>query len=75
MNQLCYETLLHVVLKVNAGIRDLLRGLDVLKAINNGCEGTIISCKLGMDFCHNSFGFGSSRRLPWAPLWTTKMLM
>jgi len=43
-----------------AGIGNLLRGLDVLKAIDNCREGTIISRKLSMEFCGKPFGLWSS---------------
>jgi len=41
------------VLKGKAGIGNLLRGLDVLKAIDNCHEGTIILRKLSMDYAAN----------------------
>jgi hypothetical protein len=46
-----YSYLIHCALKGKAGIGNLLRGLDVLKAIDNCREGTIILRKLSMDFC------------------------
>ena len=56
----CYAPLLHGALKVNAGIGNLPQGLDVLEVLNYSCEGGIFVRKLGMDFCHNPFGLGSS---------------
>jgi hypothetical protein len=37
-------------LKVDAGSRNLLRGLNILVAVDNSCEGGIILCELRMNF-------------------------
>ncbi len=47
-------------MKVDAGSRDLLRGLKILVAVDDSREGGIFLGKLRMDFGHNPFGLGSS---------------
>ena len=50
-------------LKVDAGSRNLLRGQNILVAVDNSCEGGIILSELRMNFGHNPFGLGSSRSI------------
>jgi hypothetical protein len=50
-------------LKVNAGSKNLRRGLEILEAVDNCREGGIFLGELRMDFGNNPFGLGSSRSI------------
>jgi hypothetical protein len=47
-------------LKVDAGRRNLLQGLEILVAVDYCCEGGVFLSQLRMDFGNNPFGLGSS---------------